>query len=54
MTFQVGGNVYRRCEVVAMEWVVQEVLEFKCFMPTTYNFLWYASINIASALHLFL
>ncbi|XXG81795.1 hypothetical protein AAC387_Pa09g2364 [Persea americana] len=41
MTFQVGGNVYRRCEVVAMEWVVQEVLEFKCFMPTTYNFLWF-------------
>ncbi|KDO60813.1 hypothetical protein CISIN_1g045573mg, partial [Citrus sinensis] len=30
-----------RCEVVAMEWLVQEVLNFQCFLPTIYNFLWF-------------
>ncbi|KAI4385889.1 hypothetical protein MLD38_003877 [Melastoma candidum] len=37
----VGSEVYSRCEVVAMEWLVQEVLCFQCAMPTTYNFLWF-------------
>ncbi|KAM5566939.1 cyclin-SDS [Rosa sericea] len=40
-TFYVGNNVYSRCEVVAMEWLVLEVLNFQCFLPTTYNFLWF-------------
>ncbi|KAL9166700.1 hypothetical protein ABFS82_05G048100 [Erythranthe guttata] len=40
-TFNVGGTMYSRCEVVAMEWVVQEVLNFQCFLPTLYNFLWF-------------
>ncbi|XP_019176526.1 PREDICTED: cyclin-SDS [Ipomoea nil] len=40
-TFNIGGNVYSRCEVVAMEWVVLEVLNFQCFLPTIYNFLWF-------------
>ncbi|CAL8097738.1 unnamed protein product [Prunus armeniaca] len=39
--FHVGSNVYSRCEVVAMEWLVQEVLSFQCFLPTIYNFLWF-------------
>ncbi|XP_057740628.1 cyclin-SDS [Arachis stenosperma] len=39
--FYIGSNVYSRCEVVAMEWVVQEVLKFQCFIPTIYNFLWF-------------
>ncbi|XP_028078795.1 cyclin-SDS [Camellia sinensis] len=39
--FSVGSNVYSRCEVVAMEWLVQEVLDFQCFLPTIYNFLWF-------------
>ncbi|PON67384.1 Cyclin [Parasponia andersonii] len=37
----VGSNLYSRCEVVAMEWLVQEVLNFQCFVPTIYNFLWF-------------
>ncbi|XP_021772923.1 cyclin-SDS-like [Chenopodium quinoa] len=40
-SFYVGSNVYSRYEVVAMEWVVQEVLKFHCFSPTIYNFLWF-------------
>lgn len=40
-TFHVDCNTYSRCEVVAMEWLVQEVLNFQCFLPTIYNFLWY-------------
>ncbi|XP_059658338.1 cyclin-SDS [Cornus florida] len=40
-TFAVGTIVYSRCEVVAMEWLVQEVLNFQCFLPTVYNFLWF-------------
>ncbi|KAI3831293.1 hypothetical protein MKX03_034079 [Papaver bracteatum] len=40
-TFRIGSDVYSRCEVVAMEWLVQEVLNFQCFLPTTYNFLWF-------------
>ncbi|CAN6727911.1 unnamed protein product [Malus baccata var. baccata] len=39
--FYVGSNMYSRCEVVAMEWLVQEVLSFQCFLPTIYNFLWF-------------
>ncbi|XP_076931981.1 cyclin-SDS-like [Bidens hawaiensis] len=39
--FNVGGNEYRRSEVVAMEWLVQEVLNFQCYLPTIYNFLWF-------------
>ncbi|KAF3785587.1 Cyclin-SDS [Nymphaea thermarum] len=39
--FQIGDNLYRRCEVVAMEWVILDVLEYECFSPTTLNFLWY-------------
>lgn len=38
--FHLGSNEYSRSEVVAMEWLVQEVLNFKCFLPTIYNFLW--------------
>ncbi|KAL9687279.1 hypothetical protein QQ045_031679 [Rhodiola kirilowii] len=38
-TFHMGCNAYSRSEVVAMEWLVQEVLNFKCFLPTIYNFL---------------
>nr|XP_029152497.1 cyclin-SDS-like [Arachis hypogaea] len=49
--FYIGSNVYSRCEVVAMEWVVQEVLKFQCFIPTIYNFLWFylkaAKVNAA-------
>ncbi|KAK9074440.1 hypothetical protein SSX86_007038 [Deinandra increscens subsp. villosa] len=39
--FKVGGNEYSRSEVVAMEWLVQEVLNFQCYLPTIYNFLWF-------------
>ncbi|KAL5070960.1 hypothetical protein RYX36_021847 [Vicia faba] len=39
--FYIEKNVYSRCEVVAMEWMVQEVLKFQCFHPTIYNFLWF-------------
>ncbi|KAI3719863.1 hypothetical protein L6452_20768 [Arctium lappa] len=39
--FNIGGNDYSRSEVVAMEWLVQEVLNFQCFLPTIYNFLWF-------------
>ncbi|XP_057511682.1 cyclin-SDS [Actinidia eriantha] len=39
--FCVGSNAYTRYEVVAMEWLVQEVLNFQCFLPTIYNFLWF-------------
>ncbi|KAG6473591.1 hypothetical protein ZIOFF_067508 [Zingiber officinale] len=41
VSFKVGTNYYSRSEVVAMEWLVQEVLRFKCFVPTTHNFLWF-------------
>ncbi|PNY15225.1 cyclin-sds-like protein [Trifolium pratense] len=37
--FYIEKSAYSRCEVVAMEWMVQEVLEFECFHPTIYNFL---------------
>ncbi|KAG2553654.1 cyclin-SDS-like isoform X2 [Panicum virgatum] len=30
-----------RSDVVAMEWLVQEVLNFKCFVTTTDHFLWF-------------
>ncbi|KAK4423371.1 Cyclin-SDS [Sesamum alatum] len=40
-TFCVGSTLYGRCEVVAMEWLIQEVLNFQCFLPTLYNFLWF-------------
>ncbi|XP_072973808.1 cyclin-SDS-like isoform X1 [Typha angustifolia] len=40
-TFKVGNNAYSRSEVVAMEWVVQEVLNFQCFLPTIHNFIWF-------------
>ncbi|CAN4081030.1 unnamed protein product [Withania somnifera] len=40
-TFTVAGIVYSCSEVVAMEWLVQEVLNFQCFLPTIYNFLWF-------------
>uniref|UniRef100_A0A0D9VRF3 Cyclin-like domain-containing protein n=1 Tax=Leersia perrieri TaxID=77586 RepID=A0A0D9VRF3_9ORYZ len=30
-----------RSEVVAMEWLVQEVLDFQCFITTTHHFLWF-------------
>ncbi|XP_076890021.1 uncharacterized protein LOC143540973 [Bidens hawaiensis] len=39
--FNVGRNEYSRSEVVAMEWLVQEVLNFQCYLPTIYNFLWF-------------
>ncbi|WOL05679.1 cyclin-SDS-like [Canna indica] len=41
ISFKVGNNYYRRSEVVAMEWLVQDVLRFKCFLPTICNFLWF-------------
>ncbi|WJX16790.1 hypothetical protein P8452_06779 [Trifolium repens] len=37
--FYIEKSAYSRCEVVAMEWMVQEVLNFECFHPTIYNFL---------------
>ncbi|KAL4279537.1 hypothetical protein GQ457_03G011050 [Hibiscus cannabinus] len=39
--FYIGSNTYSRNEVVAMERLVMEVLNFQCFLPTIYNFLWY-------------
>ncbi|KAK6921605.1 Cyclin, C-terminal domain [Dillenia turbinata] len=39
--YHVESNIYSRCEVVAMEWLVQEVLNFQCFLPTINNFLWF-------------
>ncbi|KAJ1298163.1 hypothetical protein BS78_01G432700 [Paspalum vaginatum] len=39
--FKVGINTYIQSEVVAMEWLVQEVLKFKCFVTTTHHFLWF-------------
>ncbi|CAN8305189.1 unnamed protein product [Cochlearia groenlandica] len=39
--FYIQNLKYSRHEVVAMEWLVQEVLNFKCFSPTIYNFLWF-------------
>ncbi|KAG8074112.1 hypothetical protein GUJ93_ZPchr0006g43689 [Zizania palustris] len=39
--FKVGINTFSRCEVVAMEWLVLEVLNFQCFVTTTHHFLWY-------------
>ncbi|KAG6650603.1 cyclin-SDS isoform X2 [Carya illinoinensis] len=48
--FCIGSNVYSRCEVVAMEWLVQELLNFQCFLPTIYNFLWfYLKVSKADA-----
>ncbi|ESW25202.1 hypothetical protein PHAVU_003G016100 [Phaseolus vulgaris] len=41
ISFNIGSNKYSRGEVVAMEWMVQEVLQFQCFLPTIYNFLWF-------------
>nr|KJB50434.1 hypothetical protein B456_008G170700 [Gossypium raimondii] len=40
-TIYIGTNKYSRNEVVAMEWLVMEVLNFQCFLPTIYNFLWF-------------
>ncbi|KAL6648536.1 hypothetical protein ACP70R_012760 [Stipagrostis hirtigluma subsp. patula] len=39
--FKVGVNTYSRTEVVAMEWLVQEVLNFQCFVTTIHHFLWF-------------
>ncbi|KAJ9563720.1 hypothetical protein OSB04_008880 [Centaurea solstitialis] len=39
--FNIGSNEYSRSEVVAMEWLVQDVLNFQCYLPTIYNFLWF-------------
>ncbi|KAF8389699.1 hypothetical protein HHK36_024218 [Tetracentron sinense] len=39
--FYVESNVYSRSEVVAMEWLVQQVLNFQIFLPSTFNFLWF-------------
>ncbi|EOA37295.1 hypothetical protein CARUB_v10010916mg [Capsella rubella] len=39
--FDIQNLKYSRHEVVAMEWLVQEVLNFKCFTPTIFNFLWF-------------
>ncbi|KAH9618325.1 hypothetical protein KSS87_006324 [Heliosperma pusillum] len=39
--FRVGSNIYSKTEVVAMEWMVQEVLQFHCISATVYNFLWF-------------
>ncbi|KAL5721937.1 hypothetical protein ACHQM5_005519 [Ranunculus cassubicifolius] len=39
--FYVGKNQYSRPEVIGMEWLVQEILNFQCFLPTIYNFLWF-------------
>ncbi|KAJ4815164.1 hypothetical protein LUZ62_027730 [Rhynchospora pubera] len=37
--YSVDKNIYSRSEVVAMEWLVQEILDFKCFVPTIHNFI---------------
>ncbi|KAE8662629.1 Cyclin-SDS-like [Hibiscus syriacus] len=39
--FYIGSNKYSRNEVVAMERLVMECLNFQCFLPTIYNFLWF-------------
>ncbi|KAK7274010.1 hypothetical protein RIF29_15080 [Crotalaria pallida] len=39
--FCIGCSVYSRFEVVAMEWMVQEVLKFQCFLPTIHSFMWF-------------
>ncbi|KAE8730051.1 Cyclin-SDS [Hibiscus syriacus] len=39
--FYIGRNTYSRNEVVAMERLVLECLNFQCFLPTIYNFLWF-------------
>ncbi|KAL0732919.1 hypothetical protein Bca4012_009129 [Brassica carinata] len=39
--FYIQNLKFSRQEVVAMEWLVQEVLNFKCFSPTVFNFLWF-------------
>ncbi|KAJ1697274.1 hypothetical protein LUZ63_005786 [Rhynchospora breviuscula] len=39
--YSVDKNIYSRSEVVAMEWLVQEILDFKCFVPTIHNFIWF-------------
>ncbi|KAJ3697687.1 hypothetical protein LUZ61_001392 [Rhynchospora tenuis] len=39
--YGVEKNIYDRSEVVAMEWLVQEILDFKCFVPTIHNFIWF-------------
>ncbi|CAA6655937.1 unnamed protein product [Spirodela intermedia] len=50
-SFYVRGITYSRCEVVAMEWFVQEVLNFQCLHLTSFNFLWFylkaAKANVA-------
>ncbi|CAM0872077.1 unnamed protein product [Alopecurus aequalis] len=40
-SFTVGINMYSRSEVVAMEWLIQEVLDFQCFVTTAHHFLWF-------------
>ncbi|RZC90088.1 hypothetical protein C5167_044719 [Papaver somniferum] len=37
--FHIGSDVYNKCEVVAIEWLVQEILNFQLFLHT-YDFLW--------------
>ncbi|KAG8634789.1 cyclin-SDS [Manihot esculenta] len=39
--FPMESSAYSRFEVVAMEWLVQEVLNFQCFLPTIHNFMWF-------------
>ncbi|KAF2305676.1 hypothetical protein GH714_007461 [Hevea brasiliensis] len=39
--FPIESSTYSRFEVVAMEWLVQEVLNFQCFLPTIHNFMWF-------------
>ncbi|KAK9106585.1 hypothetical protein Syun_022596 [Stephania yunnanensis] len=39
--FHVGNNVHSKSEVIAMEWIVQKVLNFQLYFPTTFNFLWF-------------
>ncbi|KAF2316687.1 hypothetical protein GH714_042028 [Hevea brasiliensis] len=39
--FTIENSAYSRFEVVAMEWLVQEVLNFQCFLPTIHNFMWF-------------
>ncbi|KAG0501962.1 hypothetical protein HPP92_002034 [Vanilla planifolia] len=40
-SFTVDKNVYKRCEVVSMEWLILEVLRFQCSIPTIHDFLWF-------------
>ncbi|CAN7134231.1 unnamed protein product, partial [Brassica rapa subsp. narinosa] len=39
--FYIENLKYSRHEVVAMEWLILEVLNFKCCSPTIFNFLWF-------------